>query len=174
VGYNKDEIDTWIPSILAAKPDALTIHARTRKEMSLVPARWEDVKRVVELAKGTDTVVIGNGDISDLEEGRQRAAQSGAAGVMIGRGIFGNPWLFDASLNKNDVALEQQLRVMLEHTELFEKYLGEHKNFAIMRKHYSAYVRGFNGARELRTKLMETKNASEVRAIVEQFLAVGV
>lgn len=169
-GFNKDEIDTWIPALLSAKPDALTIHARTRKEMSLVPARWEDIARVVEMAKGTNTVIIGNGDIVSLEEGLVKAKETGVHGVMVGRGIFGNPWFFDQQRSKKDVPLYEQFNVMLEHTDLFEKHSGEHKNFAIMRKHYSAYVRGFDGAKELRVKLMEAKNATEVRQMVEQFL----
>jgi nifR3 family TIM-barrel protein len=170
VGYNKDQIDEWIPKILEMDIAALTIHARTRKEMSLVPARWEDVKRVVEIAEGTDTVILGNGDVTSLEDAKEKAEMSGADGVMIGRGAFGNPWFFNQKVSKEDLPVEEVLRVAIEHTKMFEEKLGDIKNFAIMKKHFKAYVNGFDGAKELRVKLMETKTAKEVEETINTFL----
>jgi len=96
VGYNKDTLDTWLPVILAEEPAAVTIHARTRKEMSKVPARWERVARAVEIRNEmkSKTLIIGNGDCVDIEDARARVAMSGADGAMLGRAIFGRPWLF--------------------------------------------------------------------------------
>ena len=94
----------------------------------------------------------------------QKAAETGADGIMLGRAIFGNPWLF-AGGERSDLmepSIETKLKVLIEHTKLFEKLLGEHKNFAIMKKHFKAYVEGFAGAKELRMKLMEAVSASEV------------
>lgn len=172
VGYNKNQIDEWISALLGTGIAALTIHARTRKEMSLVPAHWEDVKTAVALRDklGVETLIIGNGDAKDLADAREKAKASGANGVMLGRAIFGNPWLFDKNKNFEDIIIKEKLKVMMEHTKLFEKKLGKIKNFAIMKKHYKAYVHGFDGAKELRVKLMETKNAKEVKVIVEDFL----
>jgi nifR3 family TIM-barrel protein len=170
IGYNKNQINEWIPFLLSQNIDALTVHARTRKEMSLVPARWEHIKEVVEIRNkmGVKTKIIGNGDVKDLEHGRQLAIETGCDGIMIGRGIFGNPWLFSGK--KKIPTVKQKLKVMLEHTKLFEKLLGKVKNFAVMKKHYKAYVNGFEGARELRVELMDTKSASEVENIVNKFL----
>jgi nifR3 family TIM-barrel protein len=168
IGYNKNQIEVWIPFLLSQNIDALTVHARTRKEMSLVPARWEHVKRVVEIRDQMKlkTKIIGNGDVSSIKEGKKRALETGCDGIMIGRGIFGNPWLFiDKTPN-----LKEKLKVMVEHTKLFEKLLGKHKNFAVMKKHFKAYVNGFDGAKELRVELMETKEAKKVELIVKQFL----
>ncbi len=97
VGYNRVEIDTWIPILLAENISALTIHARTRKEMSLVPADWNRIKEVVDIRNkmGVNTLIIGNGDVSSMEDGLKRASESGCDGVMIGRAMFGNPWFFD-------------------------------------------------------------------------------
>lgn len=170
IGYNKDETDTWIPALLETGLDALTIHGRTRKEMSLVDARWDDIARVVEMAKGTDTIVIGNGDVTSLEDGRQKAATYGVAGVMVGRGAFGNPWFFNLNRQKSDVPLEEQLSVMVEHAKLFEEKLRDIKNFAVMKKHFKAYVTEFDGAKELRVKLMETNSAAEIKKVVDTFL----
>lgn len=168
IGYNRDEIETWIPKLLSAKPAALTIHARTRKEMSLVPARWEHVKRVVELRDqlSPETLIIGNGDALSIEDAREKAKMSGADGVMLGRAIFGNPWMFAEHIPTT----EEKLRVMVEHTKLFEELLGAHKNMAIMKKHYKAYVHGFDCAKELRMELMDAKDVAEIEQKVSAFL----
>ncbi|MBI5005264.1 MAG: tRNA-dihydrouridine synthase [Candidatus Lloydbacteria bacterium] len=168
VGYNKDETEAWIPALLETGIAALTVHARTRKEMSKAPARWGRVARAVELAKGTGTLIIGNGDVLDMRDAKEKAWATGADGVMLGRAIFGNPWLFDTK--KKEITIEEKLLVMVEHTKLFEKELSAHKNFAIMKKHYKAYVNGFDGAKELRMKLMEAKDAREVKMIVDTHL----
>jgi nifR3 family TIM-barrel protein len=173
IGDIKNELDTWLPHLLSTKPVAVTIHARTRKEMSLVPAKWETIKHAVGIAKGSGTLILGNGDVQDLDQARQRIAETGADGVMVGRGIFGNPWLF-SSRQRDDIPLEERLRVMLEHTHLFEQLFHGIKSFDIMKKHYKAYVNNFPGASEMRVKLFEAKNADQVAAIVKQHFAVTV
>lgn len=97
VGYNKVEIEEWIPTVLRENIAALTIHARTRKELSAVPADWSRVKRIVEIRNEMKlpTLIIGNGDVTTLEDGEVKARETGCDGIMVGRGIFGNPWLFD-------------------------------------------------------------------------------
>ena len=184
IGYRKDEIDTWIPTLLDEGIDALTIHARTRKELSLVPARWEHVYRVVSLAESYETTIIGNGDVATLEDGIRLAAETGATGVMVGRGAFGNPWFFNkrkcpvhscyigmptqtfVRKRCECISVEEKLRVLIEHTAQFEQQLGRHKNFAIMKKHYSAYVTGFAGAKELRMALMGCDDASQIEEVI--------
>jgi nifR3 family TIM-barrel protein len=170
IGYNKNEITTWIAFLLELKLPVLTVHLRTRKEMSDVPAHWELMPEIIALRDkiSPDTLIIGNGDALSLDDGRQKAQASGADGVMFGRAIFGNPWLFDTQ--KKEVAMREKLEVMLEHTLLYEKLLGDIKNFAIMKKHYKAYVNGWDGAKELRAKLMETNSGEEVEKIVKEYL----
>jgi len=194
IGFNKMEIDTWIPSLLEAEPAILTVHLRTVKEMSKVGAHWETMKEIVNIRDRMkkETLIIGNGDVLDLEDGKRKCAEYGCDGVMLGRAIFGNPWLFSkrsplkfytsegstqysgkgAGMEnfKGRSFIEKKLKVLVEHTKLFEKLLGKHKNFAIMKKHYKAYANGFEGAKELRVKLMETKNAKEVGEIINDFL----
>lgn len=202
IGYNKNELETWLPELLAEKPAVITIHARTRKEMSDVPARWEHVAVAVKIrddffssppARGGDkrgggskTLIFGNGDVTDMKDARAKALSSGCDGVMIGRAIFGCPWLFanpkkDSRFTissfvqmlrkgKHDSRIKNRLEVMLEHTKLFEKLFKGIKNFAIMKKHYKAYVQDFDGAKELRMKLMVAENAEQVEKIVADFL----
>lgn len=194
IGYNKVQIDEWIPFLLSQNIDALIVHARTRKEMSNVPAQWKYIKKVVDIRNEmkVKTKIIGNGDVRDIVHGRQLAEQTGCDGVMLGRAIFGNPWLFtgltspenknfalfthkvgsDEDRNFYSLALstEEKLKVMIEHTKLFEELLGKYKNFSIMKKHYKAYVNGFDGAKELRLKLMDAVNSKEIESIVNKFL----
>lgn len=242
VGYNQVEIKEWIPYLLSQNINALTVHARTRKEMSKVPAHWEYIKEVVKIRDdmGVKTKILGNGDVRDIDHARQLASESGCDGVMIGRAIFGNPWLFanfthsksdskiehpvsffyniilnikkkfyniifffagqsrnsaeqsecpagkeisknDSGVNQDDlhkywlhventIPVKERLSVMVEHMELFDQLLGDIKNFAIMKKHFKAYVNGFDGAKELRMKLMDCHSVPEARNIVNEFL----
>jgi len=179
IGYNKNEIKTWIPEILAEGVAALTIHCRTRKEMSLVPARWEHVREVMALRDkiSPETLIIGNGDVKDLADAKNKAREFGVDGVMLGRGIFGNPWLFSALHTKDEKSvspnLPETLKALILHTKLFEKLLISVKSFAHMKKHFKSYVHGFDNAKELRVQLMEAKKADEVEDIVKQFLKNG-
>lgn len=176
IGYNRDQLEEWLPMLLEAKPSAITIHARTRKEMSKVPANWERVKRAVEIRneiQGDDinrTRILGNGDALSLADAKLKIEQSGADGVMLGRAIFGNPWLFHPAIDVHTLPLVDRLRVLVEHTKLFEELLS-FKNFSIMKKHYKAYVKDFHGANELRLKLMEQETAAAVEEVVEEFLS---
>jgi len=213
VGWSKNELEILLPALLETNPAVITVHARTRKELSLVPARWEYVKRAVEIrdnfidlnGKKSETLILGNGDVKDLDDAKKKVKETGCDGVMLGRAIFGNPWLFAGKDNNAKFSqvlgasqpdcskilidiVSEKLHVMVEHTKLFEELfcppktdlqsksvrptpkVFRHKNFAIMKKHYKAYVTGWDGAKELRMKLMETKNAGEVEAIVEDFI----
>lgn len=197
VGYNEEEIETWIPAVLSEKPAVLTVHARTRKEMSKVPAKWERLKRIVELRDelSPETLIIGNGDVLSLEDSKHKAETFGVDGVMIGRALFGYPWFFHPekrlphSLNalptqgvdreklitidevegEHIITLKERLEVLVEHSRLFEEMLP-HKSFNVMKKHYKAYVNGFPHAAELRGKLMEQSSADDVAAVVHEFL----
>jgi tRNA-dihydrouridine synthase len=156
---------------LEANPAAITLHARTKKEMSKVPAHWDEVAKAVQVRNrsASKTLIVGNGDIKSYEEGLARAKETGCDGIMVGRGAFGNPGFFQPA--QQAPSAKERLGVMLAHTELFEKEYGGKKPFVIMRKHFKAYASGFSGAHELRSELMETQNAAEVRAVVEKFLA---
>lgn len=172
IGFNKEDINNWIGELLKEDISALTVHLRTTKEMSLVPAHWDLMKKIIELRDkiNPEILIIGNGDIVSIQDGEDKALKYGCDGVMIGRGVFGNPWFFLFE-EKKDISLEEKLKVMVEHTQIFDKELAKpkHKNFAVMKKHFKAYVNGFEGAKELRVKLMETENSKQVEKIVNDF-----
>lgn len=187
IGYKEENLEEWLPILIEEKPVAITIHGRTQKEMSKVPANWNIIKRGVEMAKGTGIIIIGNGDVKSVEEGIQRAKESGVDGIMVGRGIFGNPWLFNKKVGVAPLQVGERLGVLIEHIKLFEKLYakagkkdgnwkfessrsdGRVKPFNMMKKHIGAYVRGFDGAKELRMKLMKAKDEKESLGILNRY-----
>jgi nifR3 family TIM-barrel protein len=174
IGYNKVEM-YWLRTLLEMKLPVLTVHLRTRKEMSDVPAHWELMPEIVKLRDevSPETLIIGNGDVKSIEDAAEKAKTYGCDGVMIGRGIFGTPWFFErARLGKNpkDRTPVERLKIMVEHAKLYEKTYKGIKNFAVMKKHFKAYVSGWEGAKELRVKLMDTENSAQVSRIVSQYL----
>lgn len=182
-GYSRPELNSssgeWLSEILEEDPAVIIIHARTRKEMSKVPAQWEYVKRAVDIrnASGKKTLIMGNGDVKSLAEARKKVKETGCDGVMLGRAIFGNPFLFSKKKCPEGIeGLKLRLKVLVEHTKLFEKLSGSPpaggKNFAIMKKHFKAYLSGFNGVTEWRAELMKTSNADEVERVVFKLLKV--
>jgi len=175
VGYNKESLDEWLTALLDANPVAITLHLRTRKEMSLVPADWELMKKAVKIRDNINpnALLIGNGDVRDLDDARAKAAESGCDGVMLGRAMFGNPWVFqglrkssaDSGLTKSEHGLEEKLEALIELAHGFEK-ISPPKNFAILKKHIKAFITGFPGAADLRAKLMEAESAAELEQII--------
>jgi tRNA-dihydrouridine synthase len=171
IGYSKIDL-SWIEMLLKQNLPALTIHLRTRKEMSLVPAHWDLMKDIVKMRdeiqrdvpKKYRTLIIGNGDINSRKEALQKIKETGCDGVMIGRGIFGKPYVFAKKQNRSLEKPEAKRKMLLEHIALFEKHP---KDFNIMKKHFKAYINGWNGAKELRVKLMGANSLEEVEGILE-------
>jgi len=166
LGYNKIDLEL-IKKMLELEVPVITVHLRTRKEMSLVPAHWEVMPRIVELRDSIspETLIIGNGDVSSMAEARSLIAKYKCDGVMIGRGLFGTPWFFQK--RAKDRSVKERLDILVEHAKLFDKNFRGKKNFAIMRKHFKAYVTGFDGAKELRVLLMETEDAKDVARVTK-------
>ncbi|HVW71781.1 MAG TPA: tRNA-dihydrouridine synthase family protein, partial [Candidatus Paceibacterota bacterium] len=166
IGYNTVTMDEWLPKILEMKPAALTVHLRTRKEMSLVPAHWELMAQAVALRDkhSPETLIIGNGDVKDLADAEQKAKESGADGIMLGRAIFGNPWLF-AGRRVEDTPPAERIAALLALARAYED-LKPRKSFHILKKHVKAFVTGFDGAAELRAKMMETESADELASVI--------
>jgi nifR3 family TIM-barrel protein len=174
IGYKDNTIDDWLATLIETNPAAITIHARTRDEASKVPARWDVVSHAMRLLwelrpdEATRPLLIGNGDVRDLAEAEWRVAETSCDGVMLGRAIFGNPWLFNRSLRREDISLDEVFAVMLEHTTLYVELLGSIKPLELMKKHFKAYVTGFRGAAELRGQLMDAKDYAELKDIIAQ------
>lgn len=179
IGVNKPMLEEWFGFLAKQNLAAITVHLRTVKEQSLVPAHWDLMPEIIELinqltTKSSRPFILGNGDVMSVKEAEEKCVETGADGVMIGRGIFGNPWLFNRKTPIEKISIEKRLQAMIEHTKLFEKTFTKlkvgGKRFEVMKKHYKAYVNGFDGAKELRMKLMETENSKQVEKIIREYL----
>lgn len=175
IGDTKIDWQNWILTLLEAQPAAIAIHLRTRKEMSKVPAHWELMPEIVKFIHANTTpqtrpLIIGNGDVTTLQDATEKTASTQCDGVMLGRAIFGNPWLFTKNMTTQPT-LSQRLKVLKEHTALYDELFTGVKNWDIMKRHFKAYVGGFENASELRQQLYETKSAHDVQVIVDTFLA---
>lgn len=166
IGDRSNELATWLPELLAEEPSVVTIHARTRKELSLVPARWEHVAEAVRIrdALGSRTLILGNGDVRDMTEARRRVEETNCDGVMFGRAIYGNPWLF--AKRYTPPTPQEKVAALMGHLTLFEELLSDTTQYAIMKKHFKAYISGWDRAKELRVRLMETDRVADALAVL--------
>ncbi len=183
VGYNSVELDSWIPLLLEQELDLITIHARTRKEMSKVEADWSHVNTVVKMRDDwaeknpdkTSPLIFGNGDVLSVEDGYNKCLQFNSDGAMIGRAMFGNPWFFKDIENigtdeKFTPSREVRLKTLLRQVEVFDKELGDVKSFAVMKKFFKTYMNGFDDAKEIRDKIMGMETAGEVTEFLKESL----
>ena len=173
IGFEKETIDEWIPYLLKHNLTVLTVHLRTVKELSKVPAHWEQMERIMTLRDdlAPDTLIIGNGDITSPEEIKIKYDKYGCDGFMIGRGIFANPWLFSKTIDEKNVTPQQRVTYFLRHIEVFEKQWHDEKNFATLKKFAKTYINNFPEAAIFREKLMETKKLEDLKDTLKNYTA---
>ena len=169
LGYsNTDEWKEWLTHILRQDVVNLTIHLRTRKEMSKVDAHFEMIPQIKKLRDeiAPQTLLTINGDIRDRQHGEELVEKYGIDGVMIGRGVFTNPYAFETTPQTHSKEeLLELLRLQLDLHDKYSKELGERK-FEPLKRFFKIYVREFDGASELRDKLMHAKTTEEVRQLL--------
>jgi tRNA-dihydrouridine synthase len=170
LGYSFiDEWRDWLTHLLRQDIVALTIHLRTKKEMSKVEAHWElmdDIKALRDQI-APDTLLIGNGDVVDRTHAEELTARHGIDGVMIGRGIFHNPYAFEKEPARHDRSeLLGLLRTQLHYYD--EYHHLTHRPFDTLKRFFKIYVRDFDGASQLRDRLMHTKTTQEVRQVLDE------
>lgn len=168
IGYKTRTTEEWLGFLLRQDIAALTVHARTMKEMSKVPAHWDEVAKAVQLRDriAPATLIIGNGDVADRQDGLQRIAQTGADGIMIGRGAFTNIFCF--AHQPREHTPEEFFKLMRYHLDLWEQTWQGAANYHALKRFFKIYVKGFAGASELRERLMHTKDSNEARALLAQ------
>ncbi len=163
-----EEFTEWLTHILKQDIVNLTIHLRTRKEMSKVPAHYELISDIKKLRDeiAPQTLLSINGDIRDRAHGLELVEKYGVDGVMIGRGVFTNPYAFSKDIRTR--SREELLGLLEQQLDLFDKYSKElePRKFDPLKRFFKIYVRDFEGAAELRDELMHTKSTDEVRALL--------
>lgn len=189
LGYSKsEEWEDWISHLLKQDIAVLTVHLRTKKEMSKVPAHWELMPEIKQLRDtlAPHTLLIGNGDVEDRVHGLKLTEETGIDGVMIGRGIFTNIFAFEAEQKEH--AKAELLDLLRYHLDLFEQTNSKleplidseddssgvfndktKKPYETLKRFFKIYVRDFSGSHELRAKLMETKSVEEARKVLSDY-----
>ena len=166
------EVDySWHELLLQQNLNMLTIHGRTRKEMSKVPADWNKIQLVRELRDklSPTTLIVGNGDVRDRAHGEQLAASHGLDGIMVGRGIFSDPFCFAAASPWSDYNKQQKLDLLRKHVNLFtETWTNNERSFETLKKFAKVYVSGFDGASDLRVLIMACHSAPELLILLDQ------
>ncbi|HCX2407121.1 TPA: tRNA-dihydrouridine synthase [Staphylococcus aureus] len=170
--YEIDEWKDWLKHVFEQDIANLSIHLRTRKEMSKVDAHWELIEAIKNLRDeiAPNTLLTINGDIPDRKTGLELAEKYGIDGVMIGRGIFHNPFAFEKEPREH--TSKELLDLLRLHLSLFNKYeKNEIRQFKSLRRFFKIYVRGIRGASELRHQLMNAQSIAEARALLDEFEA---
>ena len=167
LGYNStSEMTDWLSHLLRHNLPNLSVHLRTRKEMSKVPAHFELIPDILKLRDqiAPQTRITINGDIRDHIHGRELFDQYGIDGVMIGRGIFSNPFAFETAAREH--SRNELLSLLQRHLDLFDQYNTEvtPRRYEPLKRFFKIYIRNFEGASELRDQLMHTKSTTEARA----------
>lgn len=171
--YEIDEWKDWLKHVFEQDIANLSIHLRTRREMSKVDAHWELIEAIKTMRDeiAPHTLLTINGDIPDRQKGLELANKYGVDGVMIGRGIFHNPFAFEKEPREH--TSEELLDLFRLHLSLYEKYSNEEtQQFKALRRFFKIYIRGIKGASQLRHKLMSTETIDEARELLDEFEAI--
>lgn len=169
-GIRTHETERWITTIMETRPAAVVLHGRTQKQQSDGLASWDEIAKgaVIRNQVSPETVFVGNGDVSSVEQGAELAAIHGLDGIMVGRGIFHNPWIFQPGHPAPDKA--EKLSRLLLHTQLFETTWGKGKNVNILKRFYKIYTHEFPDAAKIRVRLMEANSYEEIYSLLEKEL----
>jgi tRNA-dihydrouridine synthase len=190
IGYDEVVVEEWIAHLLAERPAAISVHGRTLAQMYRGEADWSAIARAARLARGTGTLLLGNGDVQSLRDAVRRVRTSGVDGVLVGRGALGEPWLFrdkeraralaretgDGDLDGPEappVGLKERFRVMLDHCRRFEAVAGVER-FPRMRKHLGWYCKGFPHAAAMRAAMVRASSTADVERIVAEHVHAAV
>jgi tRNA-dihydrouridine synthase len=184
LGYDSVTVEWWIEELLMEQPAVIALHGRTLRQMYRGTADWSAIGRAAALAKGTGTLLLGNGDIQSLDDIAVRVRETGVDGVLVGRGVLGAPWFFrskeqarmralgmngtEVGRGAGEVSLNERFAVLVDHAQQFQALVGE-KQFYRMRKHLGWYCKGFPHAASLRAQMVQVSSVDELHALLEDF-----
>ena len=171
IGVDKDIAEAWMEHLMEVKPVRISLHGRTLRQLYSGLADWEAIGRAAKIVHKHGGIIFGNGDVESIEKGKVLSEKYGVDGILIGRAAEGNPGIFTG----NQPTVEQRLEWMVGHAKVFESIFmpevekeGDHRWFMPMRKHLAWYCKGFEGAVEMRSRLMLTNGVAEVMRIAEE------
>jgi nifR3 family TIM-barrel protein len=160
LGYGKVSTDEWVGFLLKQDLDLITVHGRIAKQGYDKPADWNEIFKVVKLRDkiSPDIIVLGNGDITDLDMADRYIKKYQVDGIMLARAVIQNPWVFS---RRREIPKDERLAVLKKHLELFKAIEGYKKPFNTQKKYIKMYLNNFQGAQELRMKFMKCENIDE-------------
>ncbi len=163
IGMKKIVTEEWVSFLLEQDIANLTIHGRTVAEMSKVPAHWDEIGKAVTVRNQmkVPTPIVGNGDVLSYEQGINLHKQYNVDGIMIGRGMFQNFWIFDPAIDPLSFSVPQRLQFLERHIMLWDQTWGKTKDFNVLKKFYKVYINGFENASEIRNDLMQLRTAED-------------
>lgn len=166
LGFKTIKTEEWAGFLLKQDLAALSIHGRTQKEMSKVPAHWDEIGKVVALRNqlNSSTLIIGNGDVTDRQHGEQLIREYDVDGIMIGRGIFHNPFAFEKGARPH--SKDELIGLLRLHLDLFDQH--QPRKFDPLKRFFKIYIRDFPGASELRARLMQARSTDEARLRIQE------
>lgn len=189
LGYETVAVEPWVEHLLREQPAVISLHGRTLQQMYRGVADWAAIGRAARLAKGTGTLLLGNGDVQSLDEVVQRVRETGVDGVLVGRAVLGAPWFFQGKeaarasawregheagplLPPEPVSLDRRFAVLLDHARQFQVLLGP-RQFHRMRKHLGWYCKGFSHAAALRARMFQVSSVEELESVVAAYQRQG-
>jgi tRNA-dihydrouridine synthase len=173
VGFNDIDM-TWIEFLLQQNLAMLSVHGRTRKQMSKVPANWDLIGEAREIRDrmGIDTLIVGNGDVLSRQQGEAYIQQYGLDGIMIGRGIFHDPYVFAEQSPWESKTPLERLELYRRQVELFAKtWQNRERSVKTLNRFCKVYVNNFEGAKELREQLMAATDTDELLRLLDTTIA---
>lgn len=173
LGLTQNTLETWGAFLLELHPDAITLHPRTAIQMSEGSADWNQIRLLSDMRNqlSPSTTIIGNGDILSYQAAHTKAAASGADGVMIGRGIFYNPYVFSQYAPPlQQRPRQEKLQLALQHTRRFEASYSSTRNFEILKKFYKCYISAYDGWEEDFYRLTQVSSYTAAYTLLEQLL----
>lgn len=166
LGYKQVEVETWLSELAQEPLAAITVHGRTYVQGYGGKASWDDIAQAAQIIRKQNAgiLVLGNGDIVSKQQAVEYCATYVLDGALVGRGAWGNPWVF----TDHAPSQQERLRVALEHTKVFAKLLPQ-THFAQIRKHLGWYCHGFRNANVIHEQLIHANSVSEVEDIISSW-----
>ncbi|NMC36521.1 tRNA-dihydrouridine synthase [Candidatus Beckwithbacteria bacterium] len=166
LGFDKNTVADWTDTLLQSQPAAICVHGRTFKQGYAGQADWEAIASVASKIRKSGVMYLGNGDIKNYQEALDKTQQYQLDGVLVGQATFGNPWFFSRKVET--ISASEKIKVLLEQSQLHIKLKGE-KRFSELKKHFGWYCKGFDGAKELRVRLMQVDNFLQMKKTLSKY-----
>ena len=168
VGFSRIITEEWISHLLETSPKAITIHGRTRKMMSNGPVLWDEIGKAVTLRNqlGSETLILGNGEVFSYGDALNRIEQYGVDGVMVGTGVFKNPWMFNTEPLETTVL--HRIELMRKHITLYQNTWGNGKDYNVLKRFFKIYLNGFSNAAHWRDAFMRAHGYNEALQLLRK------